>query len=226
VGARGSAANDAAARGPPYKPRTRSQPTRALTISFTTLQQKQSRHGDRSQPSGRDSRGAGGATREADNVCLIGSSPGIVSGQPDRQSLDIDVWRQRSTYDEAELRKACQDLQLLFDPKEELDPDAVYVQIVRPGVVRLPANFAVEILGQYGNLTVVMPEPALLSAAKLVRGDPRDIEDVAWWVKDRALSLDEIRIAAESLPDLSQREAAGANMVLVELIVAGERKPK
>ena len=59
----------------------------------------------------------------------------------------------------------------------------------------------VEILGQYGNLTVAMPDPALLSAAKLVRGDPRDTEDVAWWVKERALDLDEIRAAIGSLPD-------------------------
>jgi len=36
-------------------------------------------------------------------ICLIGSSPGIVSGQPDRQSADIDIWRQSSVYDETEL---------------------------------------------------------------------------------------------------------------------------
>ena len=159
-------------------------------------------------------------------VCLIGSSPGIVSGQPDRQSPDIDVWRQESSYDETEFRKACQDLDVLFDPRGELDPDAIYVQIVRPGIVKLPAGFGVEVLGQYGSLTVVMPEPALLSAAKLVRGHPRDVEDVAWWVKERALSLDEIRAAVGSLPDSSHREAAGENIVLVELIVADERRPK
>jgi hypothetical protein len=78
----------------------------------------------------------------------------------------------------------------LYDPKDELDPDAVYAQIVQPGIVKLPQDFKVEILGQYGKLTVAMPDPALLSAAKLVRGDPRDIEDVAWWVKERALDLD------------------------------------
>ena len=159
-------------------------------------------------------------------ICLIGSSPGIVSGQPDRQSSDIDVWRQRSAYDETELRRACQELGLLFDPKGELDPDAIYVQIVQPGVVKLPLDFQVEVLGRYGALTVAMPMPALLSAAKLVRGDPRDIEDVAWWVKERALNLDEIRAAVHSLPDLSQREAANENIVLVELVVADERRPE
>jgi hypothetical protein len=56
----------------------------------------------------------------------------------------------------------------LYDPKDELDPDAVYVQIVQPGIVKLPLDFKVEILGRYGNLTVAMPDPALLSAVKLV----------------------------------------------------------
>ncbi len=157
-------------------------------------------------------------------ICVIGSSPGIVSGQPDRQSAVIDVWRQRSVYDETEFRRACQELGLLYDPKGELDPDAVYVQIVQPGIVKLPLDFKVEILGRYGNLTVAMPDPALLSAAKLVRGDPRDIEDVAWWVKERAFDLDEIRAAIDSLPDVTQRETAGENIFLVELVVANERK--
>ena len=39
---------------------------------------------------------------------------------------------------------ACQDAGLLFDPKGELDPDAVYVQIVQPGVVKLPTEFKLD----------------------------------------------------------------------------------
>jgi hypothetical protein len=159
-------------------------------------------------------------------ICLIGSSPGIVSGQPDRQSADIDIWRRSSAYDETELRKACRELGILFDPKGELGPDEIYFQIVRSGVVDLPTGFDVEVLGQYGNLTVAMPQPALLSAAKLARGEPRDIEDVAWWVKERALNLDDIKAAIGTLPNPSQREVASANIVLVDLVVASETKPK
>ena len=80
----------------------------------------------------------------------------------------------------------------MYDPRSELDRDAIYIQIVRPGLIKLPQNFSVEVVGEYGVLTVTMPEPALLSATKLVRGDPRDIEDVAWWAKERALDLDDI----------------------------------
>ena len=158
-------------------------------------------------------------------ICVIGSTPGIVLGQPDRQSQDIDVWRLQSQYDETQFRCACEELGLLYDPRGELDPDAIYVQIVRPGLVKLPQNFNVEILGEYGVLTVAMPEPALLSATKLVRADPRDIEDVAWWAKERALNLDDIRAAIGSLPDPFQRETAGENILLVELF-GTERKTK
>src|ERR1700730_360693 len=155
-------------------------------------------------------------------ICVIGSTPGMVLGQPDRQSQDIDVWEPHSQYDETQFRRACEELGLLYDPRSELDPDAIYVQIVRPGLVNLPQDFKVEVIGKYGALTVAMPEPALLSAAKLVRGDPRDIEDVAWWMKG-ALSVDEIRAAIGSLPDPSQREAANENIVLVELVAADMR---
>jgi hypothetical protein len=159
-------------------------------------------------------------------ICLIGSSPGIASGQPERQSADIDVWRPRSAYDETEFRRACHDLGLLFDPTGALDPDAIYLQIVRPGITKLPKDFTVEVLAQHGNLTVTMPASALLSAAKLVSGEPRDIEDVAWWVKQRALALDQIKAAIYSLPDLTQREAASENIVLVQLFIPTERNPK
>jgi len=170
--------------------------------------------------------GLGASLATPATICLIGSSPGIASGQPDRQSMDIDVWRQRSSFDETEFRKACQNLGVLFDPRDELDLDAVYIQIVRPGVVRLPADFELEVLAQYGKLNVVMPAPALLSAAKLARGDERDIEDVAWWIKERALSLEDIRKAVDTLPDAGQREAADANMILVELLAGDQRKPE
>jgi hypothetical protein len=159
-------------------------------------------------------------------ICVIGSTPSIVLGQPGRQSQDIDVWYPNSQYDETQLRRACQELGLLYDPRTELDPDAIYVQIVRPGIVNLPKDFKIEILGEYGALKVAMPDAALLSAAKLVRGDPRDVEDVTWWVKERALGLDDIRAAVDMLPDSAQRATAGENLILVELVIASERTGK
>lgn len=48
-------------------------------------------------------------------ICVIGSSPAIASGQPDRQTPDIDIWRQGSNYDETTFRQACEGPGILFD---------------------------------------------------------------------------------------------------------------
>jgi hypothetical protein len=152
-------------------------------------------------------------------ICVIGSSPAIASGQPDRQTPDIDIWRQESSYDETAFRKACEDAGILFDPRgEHLDPEAIYVQVIRKGIVDLPPNFDVEVVGEFGNLRVVMPSPSLLVAAKLARGNARDVEDATWWMMERALTSDDIRTAIGSLPNPIQRETASENMVLVELV--------
>jgi hypothetical protein len=83
----------------------------------------------------------------------------------------------------------------------------------------------VEVVGDFGNLRVVMPAPSLLVAAKLARGTPRDVEDAAWWMGERALTTEDIRAAIGALPDPVQRETASENAVLVEL-VSSDRRPK
>lgn len=168
----------------------------------------------------------GRALAKPTTICLIGSTPGIAIGQPDRQTPDIDVWRGQSSYDETAFRNACATAGVLFDPRgEQLDVEAIYVQIVRKGIVNLPPNFEVEVIGEFGNLRVVMPDPSLLVAAKLVRATPRDVEDAAWWMRERALKADDVREAIQQLPDLTQREIATENVVLVEL-VGSDRSPK
>jgi hypothetical protein len=168
-------------------------------------------------------------------LCLIGSAPGILLGQPGRVSNDIDVWGPRSDYDEAELRRASREIGLeVYVGREKSGPDRdnyiqivekgvsarimrrAYLQISRPGVVSLPEQFPVKILGEYGALQVVMPAPALLAAMKLARGNPQDMADVNWWVNEQvnwwvrepALDLDRIRAAIDTLPERAQRKAA------------------
>jgi hypothetical protein len=168
----------------------------------------------------------GGALAKPTTICVIGSSPGIALGQPERQTPDIDVWRQESSYDESAFQKACEQAGVLFDPRgEHLDPDVIYVQVIRKGIVNLPPGFGVELVGEFGSLRVVMPDPSLLVAAKLARGTPRDVEDAAWWMRERALTADDIRRSIGALPDPVQRETASENVVLVEL-VGSERRPK
>lgn len=154
-------------------------------------------------------------------LCLIGSTPAILLGQPSRQTQDIDVWNAGSDYDTGDLSQACDVAGLLFDPKGAVSPDTAYLQIVRPGIVSLPAELEPETIGVFGMLKVSMPKASVLAAAKLTRGSERDLEDVAWWVRNRALDGDEVRASISSLPRASDREAAAENIVLVALVASG-----
>jgi hypothetical protein len=154
-------------------------------------------------------------------LCLIGSAPAIVTGQPDRQTADIDLWHSASDYDAADLERACQTAGLLYDPPGELVAGAIYIQVVRPGVVRLPENFDVDVVGRFGKLAVVMPKPSVLVAAKLTRGSEIDIEDAVWWVTRSGMETKELEAAIGQLPRARDRETALENLVLVRLAKGG-----
>ncbi len=165
----------------------------------------------------------GTALKQDTTLCLIGSTPAIFLGQNARQTQDVDVWHPASIYDAGDLSQACVAAGLLFDPTGELSPDAVYLQIVRPGIVSLPAKLDPEMISTFGRLKLVMPLPAIIAAAKLSRGSERDLEDVAWWISHRALGLEAVIFAIETLPRKSDRETASENAVLVRLVAAGDR---
>jgi hypothetical protein len=156
--------------------------------------------------------------RRPATLCLIGSAPAILSGQPARQTADIDLWHRGSEYDSGDLEQACRAAGLLFNPLGELDQEASYIQIVRPGVVQLPANFTVETLGRWGKLTVTMPSPALIVAAKLVRGSDLDMQDAVWWTQQRRIPIEDIEKAIADLPVEGDRETASENLAVLRLV--------
>jgi hypothetical protein len=163
----------------------------------------------------------GDALARPTTLCLIGSAPAIATGQPDRQTADIDLWHSASDYDAADLERACKTAGLLYDPRDELVAGAIYVQVVRPGVVRLPDNFEVDLVGTFGKLTVVMPKPSVLVAAKLTRGNEIDIHDAVWWVTQSGMETKELETAIGQLPRARDRETALENLVFVRLAKGG-----
>jgi len=159
---------------------------------------------------------------EPTTICVVGSAAAILHGQPERQTPDIDVWGPESDFDVTALRRACEQAGMLYDPRGEIDPDAIYLQILRPGITMFPEHFPVERIGRFGKLTVVMPAPALIVATKLARGLDSDIEDATWWVRERRLSVEAVSAAIDSIPQPQNRDAARENVVLIKLAV--ERK--
>jgi hypothetical protein len=163
-------------------------------------------------------------------LCVIGSAPGILLGQPGRQTQDIDLWGQESDYDEAELRRACKGTGLeMYVDNEKHRPDRdSYIEVIEPGVsvrirarsylqvirrcddcaVDLPDEFPVLTLGDFGQLLVIAPTAPLLAALKLARGKRHDIEDAQWLATARGLSRDAILTAVATLPKSAAREAA------------------
>ena len=160
----------------------------------------------------------GAALSSPATLCIFGSAPAILLGQPSRQTQDVDVWHPKSNYDAGELARACAMTGVLYDPMGELDPNAVYLQIVRPGIVALPTEFETESIARFGRLTVVMPAPVVLSAAKLVRASENDISDVVWWVRHRSIGMKQLEKAVQQLPSQRHRETAAENLVFVRLV--------
>jgi transcriptional regulator with XRE-family HTH domain len=160
---------------------------------------------------------------EPTTICVVGSAAAILHGQPERQTPDIDIWGPESDFDVGALRRACETVGLLYDPRGEINPDAIYLQILRPGITMFPERFPVERIGRFGKLTVVMPSPALIVATKLARGLDSDIEDATWWVRERALTVEVVSAAIDSIPQPGNRDAARENVILIKLAV--ERKP-
>ena len=162
--------------------------------------------------------GIGAALKLPASLCLIGSAPAIHCGQPGRQTQDIDVWGPQSDFDPGDLAQACRSAGVLFNPVGETGPDDIYLQIVRPGVVVLPAHFEPEVLARFGKLTVAMAPPAILAASKLTRAAERDLDDIVWWLRTRKIGLNEVEAAISRLPGEMNRETAAENMIIVRLI--------
>ena len=153
------------------------------------------------------------------NLVLIGGATGIFAGQPARTSIDIDVWKPRSTYQYAQLKQAVEDAGLLFDPKGVLEPDKPYVQMIEPGLCQTGKFEKTEPLENFGALTTERPPIANLIAGKLVRGEPRDIEDIAYLMATFRPDRASIEKAVKSMP-FEAMDKARENLVYLDVISA------
>ena len=98
-------------------------------------------------------------------LCLIGSAVCIFSGMAARSSRDLDIWEPSSAYDLLELKAATEKAGLLFNPKDLLEPEIPYLQLVRPGIVQI-GKFVPIHLFTMGRLVVSHPPIENIIAAK------------------------------------------------------------
>jgi hypothetical protein len=149
-------------------------------------------------------------------LCLIGSAACLFGGMDGRTSADLDIWKPASDYDRRELQAAAEKAGLLFDPKQQLDPDRPYLQLVEPGLTQL-GEFEPVFIDRIGRLQLYRPPIENLVAAKLIRAAPKDLGDIQFLVSRHRPDLQRVRaiIAQFSQP---ARERATENLVYLDVL--------
>ncbi len=125
-------------------------------------------------------------------LCLIGSAACLFGGMEGRTSADLDIWKPASDYDRLELKMAAEKAGLLFDPKQTLDPDRPYLQLIEPGLTQLGVFEPVQI-DRFGRLHLCRPPVENLIAAKLIRAEPKDLSDIKFLMSRHRPDLERIR---------------------------------
>ena len=133
-----------------------------------------------------------------------------------RTSADLDIWKPASDFDRLELQAAAQKAGLLFDPKQTLDPDRPYLQLIEPGLTQLGA-FDPVLLERLGRLHLLRPPIENLIAAKLIRAEPKDLGDIRFLVSRHRPDLERVRrIIAEFSPPA--RDCATENLIYLDVL--------
>lgn len=162
-------------------------------------------------------------------LCVFGASAVLLYGSEERQTQDIDVWRPASSFNDRSVKAFAAAAGLDVNPTS-LAVDRIYLQIVTDGVVRLPdydpqkalwpGDKPSETLWSGDALTIVAPPPAIIAAAKMVRSDVRDIDDVLLIMARRGVTRADISKALRTFPaDASER--GRDNLVLLDVTLAG-----
>jgi len=149
-------------------------------------------------------------------LCLIGSAACLFGGMEGRTSADLDIWKPASDYDRQELKTAAEQAGLLFDPKQTLDPDRPYLQLVEPGLTQLGA-FEPVFIERIGRLQLFRPPIENLIAAKLIRAEPKDLGDIRFLVSRHRPDLRRVRAVVAEF-NSQARERATENLVYLEVL--------
>ena len=149
-------------------------------------------------------------------LCLIGSAACLFGGMDGRTSMDLDIWKPASDYDRLELKLAAEAAGLLFDPKSTLEPDTPYLQLVEPGLTQL-GEFAPVFVERLGRLHLCRPPVENLVAAKLIRAEPKDLDDITFLISRHRPDSQRIRQLIAGF-DRVARERASENLVYLDVL--------
>lgn len=149
-------------------------------------------------------------------LCLIGSAACLFGGMEGRTSADLDIWKPASDYDRRELQAAAIQAGLLFDPKQTLEPDRPYLQLIEPGLTQL-GEFEPVFIERIGRLQLYRPPVENLIAAKLIRAEQKDLGDIQFLVSRHRPELQRVREIIATFPQPA-RERATENLVYLDVL--------
>jgi len=148
-------------------------------------------------------------------LCLIGSAVCLLENMPERTSRDLDIWKPASSYDTVELKMAAEHAGILFNPKEHLEPEEPYLQIVEPGIVQT-GKFAPVLMERMGRLELYRPPIENIIASKLTRAADKDIQDILYLLKTYQPDIPEIKSIVQSFPRTAKAQAM-ENLIYLEV---------
>ena len=149
-------------------------------------------------------------------LCLIGSAACLFGGMDGRTSADLDIWKPASDYDRGELQAAAEKAGLLFDPKQTLEPNRPYLQLVEPGLTQLGA-FEPVFIERIGRLHLFRPPVENLIAAKLLRAEPKDLGDIRFLMSRHRPDVARIRKVISEFNDPA-RARATENLIYLDVL--------
>jgi hypothetical protein len=149
-------------------------------------------------------------------LCLIGSAACLFGGMDGRTSADLDIWKPASDYDQRELKAAAEKAGLLFDPKQTLEPNRPYLQLIEPGLTQL-GPFEPVLIERIGRLHLFRPPVENLVAAKLLRAEAKDLGDIRFLVSRHRPDLQQVRQIVSEFPP-SARERATENLIYLDVL--------
>ncbi len=149
-------------------------------------------------------------------LCLIGSAACLFGGMEGRTSADLDIWKPASDYDRLELKTAAEQVGLLFDPKQTLEPERPYLQLVEPGLTQM-GDFEPVFIERMGRLHLYRPPVENLIAAKLIRAEPKDLSDIRFLLSRHRPELSRVRRIVAQFPARARKRAT-ENLVYLDVL--------
>ena len=153
-------------------------------------------------------------------LVLIGSTVGILLGQEERMTVDIDVWMRDSDFDYGDLKQACEKAGVTFDPTSYDEPKEFYLQIVREGVCQV-GDFDKEVkIMRFGKMLVASPPIENIIASKMTRASEDDIKDSVFLMAVGNVAIEDVKRVINTFVG-EDRNLAMENLVFLEMATCG-----